>query len=54
MIDDKTWRVKLREGVTFTDGTPFNADAVVYSLERGMRQEDSSAPSARRPSPPSS
>ena len=40
MIDDKTWRLKLREGVTFTDGAPFNADAVVYSLERGMRQEE--------------
>jgi peptide/nickel transport system substrate-binding protein len=33
-VDDTTWRFKLREGVTFHDGEPFNADAVVYSIER--------------------
>lgn len=27
------WTVQLREGVTFHDGTPFNADAVVYNFE---------------------
>ena len=32
--DDTTWLVKLREGVTFHDGTPFTAADVVYSLER--------------------
>jgi peptide/nickel transport system substrate-binding protein len=39
-IDDRTWRVKLREGVTFSDGTPFNADTVVFSIDRGMRQDE--------------
>jgi peptide/nickel transport system substrate-binding protein len=33
----KTYTFKLRPGVTFHDGTPFNADAVVFSL---MRQQD--------------
>ncbi len=27
------WTVELREGVTFHDGTPFNADAVIYNFE---------------------
>jgi len=40
MVDDRTWRIKLREGVSFTDGAPFNADAVVFSIKRGMRQEE--------------
>src|SRR5450759_942748 len=34
--DDKTWRFKLREGVTFHDGAPFTADDVVFSVERAL------------------
>jgi peptide/nickel transport system substrate-binding protein len=30
----KTWTFNLRSGVTFHDGTPFNADAVVFNLDR--------------------
>ena len=32
--DSTVWTCKLREGVTFHDGTDFNADAVIYNFER--------------------
>lgn len=31
-IDEKTYEFKLREGVQFQDGSPFNADAVVLNM----------------------
>lgn len=33
-VDDTTWEFVLREGITFHNGEPFNADSVVHSLER--------------------
>src|SRR5215212_9937512 len=32
-VDPTTWRFKLRQGVKFTNGEPFNADAVVFAIE---------------------
>ena len=37
---DKTkWIFKLRPGVTFHDGSPFNADAVVWNVDKVLRQD---------------
>lgn len=36
--DAKTWTFHLQEGVTFHDGEPFNADAVLFNFDR-MRYE---------------
>jgi peptide/nickel transport system substrate-binding protein len=33
-VDERTWRFELRDGVTFHDGTKFDADAVVFSVQR--------------------
>ena len=38
-VDDRTWRFKLREGVKFHDGTDFNADAAVFSINRTLNPQ---------------
>ena len=37
-INETTWRFNLREGVTFHNGNPFNADDVVYSFKRQVQE----------------
>jgi peptide/nickel transport system substrate-binding protein len=37
--DAQTWIVELRQGVEFSDGEPFNADAVVANYERSKDPE---------------
>jgi len=32
--DQKTWTLELKRGITFFDGTPVNAAAVKYSIDR--------------------
>jgi ABC-type transport system substrate-binding protein len=42
---ENTYELKLRQGVTFTDGTPFNADAVIANLA-WVQNPDNGAPFA--------
>ncbi len=37
--DNKTWIFHLRPNVKFHDGTPFNADAVIWNLDRFFKQD---------------
>ncbi len=45
--DAKVWTLTLRDGVMFSDGTPFDADAVVFNFERHMDPELTAASTAR-------
>jgi peptide/nickel transport system substrate-binding protein len=38
-VDELTWEFKLRDGVRFHDGSPFNAEAVAKALERVQVKE---------------
>lgn len=33
-VDDTTYDIKLKQGVVFSDGTPFDADSAVFSINR--------------------
>lgn len=35
-LDDTSWRFNLRQGVTFHNGEPFNADAVKFTFDRAL------------------
>jgi ABC-type transport system substrate-binding protein len=37
--DPRKWRFFLRRGVQFHDGTPFNADAVIWNLDRFFKND---------------
>ncbi|WP_420637821.1 ABC transporter substrate-binding protein [Candidatus Poriferisocius sp.] len=39
-LDDTTWQFTLRDGITFHNGEPFNADSVVASVHRISRLID--------------
>ena len=36
-LDELTWEIKLKKGYTFWNGKPVDADAVVFTFERGQR-----------------
>lgn len=40
-VSDTEWKVYIREGVKFHDGTPLNADAVIFSLNRVLDSNNS-------------
>lgn len=42
-VDPTTWEFSLREGVTFSNGEPFDAEAAAYSINRVMDPEYGSA-----------
>ena len=53
-LDDTTVQFKLRQGVTFHNGEPFNAETVKYNVERiwmpmSSLSKTSSSPSSRPP-----
>jgi peptide/nickel transport system substrate-binding protein len=41
-IEPKIWQYKLREGVTFSNGEPFNAEQVKFSFDRVMAEDSTS------------
>lgn len=49
-VGPTTWELTLREGVRFSNGEPFDADAVVFSFER-IANPDLSSPLARSVTP---
>ncbi|GIO99186.1 glutathione ABC transporter substrate-binding protein [Paenibacillus lautus] len=44
-IDELTWEFKLRQGVKFTDGSPFNAEVVKANIDR-MQDPEVASPRA--------
>ena len=46
-VDKTKWTFNLRKGVTFHDGTPFNADAVIFNFDK-LLDKDSPQFSARQ------
>jgi peptide/nickel transport system substrate-binding protein len=42
LLNDTTWQFKLRRGVVFHNGEPFNADAVRFTMQRVLDPEQKS------------
>jgi peptide/nickel transport system substrate-binding protein len=42
LLDDRTWQLRLRRGVVFHNGEPFNAEAVRFTLQRVLNPEQKS------------
>jgi peptide/nickel transport system substrate-binding protein len=42
LLDDTTWQFRLRRGVVFHDGEPFNAEAVRFTVQRVLDPEQKS------------
>ncbi|MAP39752.1 MAG: hypothetical protein CL879_09065, partial [Dehalococcoidia bacterium] len=43
-VDELTWRFTLREGVTFHDGTPFNAEVAAFMINLNYSEENNYEP----------
>ena len=41
-LDERTWQLKLRRGITFHNGEPFNAEAVRFTFQRVLNPEQKS------------
>jgi peptide/nickel transport system substrate-binding protein len=39
-VDENTWQFQLREGVTFHDGSPFNAENAAFSINYVLAEEN--------------
>ena len=42
LLDDQTWQLKLRRGVAFHNGEPFDAEAVRFTMQRVLDPEQKS------------
>jgi peptide/nickel transport system substrate-binding protein len=42
--EGRTLKIKIRKGITFTDGTPLNAEAVRFNIDRNMKSTCSCRP----------
>lgn len=42
--DGKVYTIELKQGITFHDGTPFNAEAVKFSIERLLKGDKKAMP----------